>query len=83
MAEMKGPKMLSGDFSPQFMTRLMLKDLKLARGLAESFELPVPALSAVKELFQVACNDGYGDEDMSAIVKCYEDWGKAGVSHRS
>ncbi|MCU6791276.1 NAD(P)-dependent oxidoreductase [Paenibacillus sp. WQ 127069] len=83
MAEMKGPKMLSGDFSPQFMTRLMLKDLKLARGLAESFELPVPALSAVKELFQVACNDGYGDEDMSAIVKCYEDWGKAGASHRS
>jgi 3-hydroxyisobutyrate dehydrogenase-like beta-hydroxyacid dehydrogenase len=83
MAEIKGPKMLSGDFSPQFMTRLMLKDLKLARGLAEAFEIPVPALAAVKELFQIACNDGYGDEDMSAIIKCYEDWGKMGASNRS
>jgi 3-hydroxyisobutyrate dehydrogenase len=76
MAEMKGPKMLEGEFSPQFMTRLMFKDLKLAQGLAESLEIPLPALAAVKELFQIACNDGYGDEDMSAIIKCYEGWGK-------
>jgi 3-hydroxyisobutyrate dehydrogenase-like beta-hydroxyacid dehydrogenase len=76
MAEMKGPKILAGDFSPQFMTRLMFKDLKLAQRLGESLELPLPALAAVKELFQIACNDGYGDEDMSAIFKCYEEWAK-------
>jgi 3-hydroxyisobutyrate dehydrogenase-like beta-hydroxyacid dehydrogenase len=80
MAEMKGPKMLSGDYSPQFMTRLMLKDLKLASGLAESFGIPMPALSAVKELFQIACNEGYGDDDMSAVAKCYEQWGQTDKS---
>jgi 3-hydroxyisobutyrate dehydrogenase-like beta-hydroxyacid dehydrogenase len=76
MAEMKGPKILSGDYSPQFMTRLMFKDLKLASGLAESLEIPMPALAAVKELFQIACNNGFGDEDMSAVAKCYEQWAK-------
>ncbi len=76
MAEIKGPKMLSRDFSPQFMTRLMLKDLKLAKGLADTLDIPTPVLAAVKELFQTANNVGYGDEDMSAVIKCYEQWAK-------
>lgn len=74
MAEMKGPKILQNDYSPQFMTRLMLKDLKLASGLAESLEVPMPALGVVKQLFQIACNEGFGSEDMSAVAKCYEQW---------
>lgn len=78
MAEMKGPKMLAGDYSPQFMTRLMLKDLKLAGNFAEAQEVPMPAFAAVKELFQMACSSGYGDEDMSAIIKCYEQWAGLG-----
>ncbi|TBL75294.1 NAD(P)-dependent oxidoreductase [Paenibacillus thalictri] len=78
MAEMKGPKMLAGDYSPQFMTRLMFKDLKLAGNFAEAQEVPMPAFAAVKELFQMACSSGYGDEDMSAIIKCYEQWAGLG-----
>lgn len=74
MAEMKGPKMLAGDFSPQFMAQLMHKDLKLAARLAEELQVPTPALAAVKALFQIACNEGYGGEDMSAVYKCYRDW---------
>ncbi|OXM86559.1 NAD(P)-dependent oxidoreductase [Paenibacillus rigui] len=74
MAEMKGPKILSRDFSAQFMTRLMLKDLKLAGRLAESLEVPVPMRASVQQIFQIACNSGWGAEDMSAIAKCYEAW---------
>lgn len=74
MAEMKGPKMLERDFSAQFMTQLMHKDLKLANRLAESLQIPVPVLSSVKQVFQTACNSGWGAEDMSAIIKCYEAW---------
>lgn len=74
MAEMKGPKMLSRDFSAQFMTQLMHKDLKLANRLAESLQVPVPVLSSVKQVFQTACNSGWGGEDMSAVIKCYEEW---------
>ena len=74
MAEMKGPKIVSRDFSPQFMTQLMHKDLKLAERLAESLQLPVPVLASVKQIFQMACNGGWGAEDMSAVAKVYEQW---------
>ncbi|UUZ97782.1 NAD-binding protein [Paenibacillus sp. P25] len=74
MAEMKGPKILSRDFSAQFMAQLMHKDLKLANRLAESLQVPVPVLSSVKQMFQIAVNSGWGAEDMSAVAKCYEAW---------
>ncbi|WP_284645792.1 NAD(P)-dependent oxidoreductase [Paenibacillus silviterrae] len=74
MAEMKGPKILQRDFTAQFMAQLMFKDLKLAGRLAESLEVPVPMQAAVQQIFQIACNSGWGTEDMSAIAKCYEAW---------
>jgi len=74
MAEMKGPKILNRDFSPQFMTQLMLKDLKLATQLADSIQVPMPALGVAKQIFQIACNEGAGSEDMSAVVKSFEQW---------
>ncbi|TVY07846.1 NAD(P)-dependent oxidoreductase [Paenibacillus cremeus] len=74
MAEMKGPKIINRDFSAQFMTKLMFKDLKLAERLAESLQIPVPVLASVKQVFQMACNNGWGGEDMSAVAKVYESW---------
>lgn len=74
MAEMKGPKMVKGDFSPQFKTKLMHKDLKLAARLAESVQMPAPVLNVAKEMFSAACQSGWGEEDMSAIVRNYERW---------
>jgi 3-hydroxyisobutyrate dehydrogenase len=81
MAEMKGPKILGRDYSPQFMAKLMHKDLKLASRLAESVQVPMPALAAAKQVFQIACNLGLGDEDMSAVAKCYEQWSRIGGQH--
>ncbi|MFE5321956.1 NAD(P)-dependent oxidoreductase [Paenibacillus sp. NPDC056579] len=72
MAEMKGPKILENDYSPQFMTALMHKDLGLAAKLSDSLSLPVPVAAVVKQLYQTACNNGLGEEDMSAIFKYYE-----------
>ncbi len=74
MAELKGPKMISHDFRAQFATALMHKDLTLASNLARELQIPTPVLSVVKEMLQVAIASGYGNEDMSAIVKCYEQW---------
>lgn len=72
MAEMKGPKILENDYSPQFMTALMHKDLGLAAKLSDTLSLPVPVAAVVKQLFQTVCNNGLGEEDMSAIFKYYE-----------
>jgi len=74
MAEIKGPKIVNRDFSPQFMMKLMHKDLKLAARLAESVSLPAPVLNMAKEMFAAACQSGWGDEDMCAIVRNYERW---------
>lgn len=76
---MKGPKILERDFHPQFMAKLMHKDLKLAAKFAEQLQLPAPVLNVVKEQFQIACASGHGDEDMCAVVRNYENWAKVVV----
>lgn len=74
MAEMKGPKILEEDYSPQFMVALMSKDLGLAAGLAEGLKTPLPVGASVRQIFQTACNNGLGDQDMSGIFRLYEQW---------
>lgn len=78
MAENKSPKIFSRDFSPNFAAKLMLKDLGLASQVAREMEIPTPVLAAVRELMQLAVAKGLGEEDMSAVVKCYEEW--AGIT---
>ncbi|WP_338786238.1 NAD(P)-dependent oxidoreductase [Metabacillus sp. FJAT-53654] len=73
MMDNKGPKVLNRDFSPHFMTDLIYKDLGLAADVAKELELPTPVLSLVKEMFQMARAKGYGGEDMSAVIKLYEE----------
>jgi len=78
MAENKGPKVLSRDFKPHFMTELIHKDLGLATDVAKELEISTPVLALVKEIFQIAKARGYGAEDMSSVIKCYEEW--AGIT---
>jgi 3-hydroxyisobutyrate dehydrogenase len=80
MVELKGRKILNRDFDPQFMAKLMHKDVKLATRLAESLNIPMPVLAAVKEQFQTAISLGYGNEDMCAVIKNYEQWADIEVS---
>ena len=72
MAELKGPKMLGGDYSLQFALSLMHKDLRLASALAEGVKAPAPLLGAVKALYRDAENAGLGGEDLSALAFWYE-----------
>ncbi|MEK5405580.1 NAD(P)-dependent oxidoreductase [Paenibacillus sp. FSL W8-0439] len=73
-ADLKGRKIIEHDFSNQFSLALMLKDLKLAASLTDSLSIPTPMLSIAKSLFQAGQTQGYGDEDLSAVVKTYEAW---------
>lgn len=75
----KSPKILSGDFHPNFATALMYKDLGLAGDVAKEANIPLPTLAIVKELLQMAIAKGYGKEDVCAVVKCYEEWAKTQV----
>lgn len=73
-ADLKGRKIIDADFSNQFSLALMLKDLKLASSLTDVSGIPAPMLNMAKSLFQAGATQGYGEEDLSAVVKCYEAW---------
>ncbi|MNP18919.1 2-hydroxy-3-oxopropionate reductase [compost metagenome] len=73
-AELKGNKIINHDFSNQFSLALMLKDLKLASALTDGSSIPTPMLNLAKSLFQAGQSEGFGDEDLSAVVKLYEAW---------
>ncbi|SDN31923.1 3-hydroxyisobutyrate dehydrogenase [Paenibacillus sp. yr247] len=72
--ELKGDKILDRDFSNQFSLKLMLKDLLLAQELTSKLQLPTPLLQTATGLFQMGLSKGLGDEDLSSVIQCYEDW---------
>ncbi len=72
IAEMKGPPILRRDFTPFFPLKLMDKDLQLALEAAHALRVPMPALSATKQIFLASIADGRGEEDFSTIIKFFE-----------
>lgn len=81
IADKKILKIAKRDFSPAFRSALMHKDTLLARKLGNQFKVPMPMLGLASELFQIACNEGFADEDICALVKCYEKWAGEEVRH--
>lgn len=62
-------RMLAGDYTPNFLLKLMAKDLSYAvkeRGVSG---LPLATATAALEVMQKAIEAGYGDKDMSAVIE--------------
>jgi 3-hydroxyisobutyrate dehydrogenase len=55
------------DFNPGFSTNLLLKDLKLAKQMAEEVGSPLPIGDQLIDLYTKAVEKGYGPQDMSAV----------------
>ncbi|MGY3901082.1 3-hydroxyisobutyrate dehydrogenase [Aeromonas lusitana] len=56
-----------------FMTRLMVKDLGLAMGLAEHAHSAVPMGALARNLFNLHASQGQGAKDFSSILELYRD----------
>ncbi len=69
--ENRVPRMRSGDFSPLFMLKFMLKDARLARAMAPDPKA-YPALDAVIATLEEAEAAGFGDADFSAAMRAVE-----------
>jgi 3-hydroxyisobutyrate dehydrogenase-like beta-hydroxyacid dehydrogenase len=82
-AELKSNKIIEHDFDVQFSLKLMLKDLVLASDLTGKFQLPTPLLHAATSVFQMGLSKGYGEDDLSAVVQCYEEWMGAKIAKPS
>ncbi len=67
-ADLKKPKWLAGDYSPQFAVKHMAKDVRLAQRLAAQHALPMPLTAAAEATLTAAEGRGLGDLDFSAIL---------------
>lgn len=74
VSEAKLPKILDRDFSPAFSLAMMNKDLGLVSTLTGELGVATPVFAAVKAVLGKALERGWGDEDLSSVVKLYEAW---------
>lgn len=79
--DVRGPKVVEGDFSPGFRSRFHFKDLNIIMKTAIDYGVPLPATSVVHSLFNAMIAKGRGDLDHSGIITIIEDL--AGVQARS
>jgi len=81
--EMKGPSILKRDFEAYFPLRLMDKDMRLALETADSLNLPLPVVRAVKDVLGACMSAGQAEEDFSSAIKHLERAAQVQVSSRS
>jgi 3-hydroxyisobutyrate dehydrogenase-like beta-hydroxyacid dehydrogenase len=77
VTDYKAPFVLKRDFSPNFPLNLMHKDLKLMLDAAQENRVKLPGLETVEEIYDVAAEEGFGDQDYAATLELLEKW--AGV----
>ncbi len=73
----KAPFVFRRDFTTNFSTKWMHKDIGLALGSGGELGLPLPITSVTEQMFQAAIAEGYGEDDMCATIRVMEHW--AGV----
>jgi 2-hydroxy-3-oxopropionate reductase len=70
--DVRGPKVMQGDFAPGFRSRLHHKDLNIVRETARALGCCLPASALAHELFSAVQAQGWGDLDHSAVIKVLE-----------
>jgi 3-hydroxyisobutyrate dehydrogenase-like beta-hydroxyacid dehydrogenase len=68
----KGGAIARRDFDTHFSIDLLVKDQGLMLDEAATHRVPMPGLAAIREVFQAARAQGFGAEDIAAVVKAVE-----------
>jgi len=79
--DVRGEKIVNGDFNPGFKSKFHYKDLNIIMKTALDYEVPLPATAIVHELFTTMLVKGRGDLDHSGIITVIEDL--AGIKART
>ncbi len=74
-----GAALLRRDFETNFALKLMLKDANLISRFAQDLNSPIPGAAAARETIKGAVNQGWGEENASALIKMLELQGAAEV----
>jgi 3-hydroxyisobutyrate dehydrogenase-like beta-hydroxyacid dehydrogenase len=75
----KAPFVFRRDFTTNFSTKWMHKDIGLALGSAQELGLPMPMTSLTEQVFQAAIAEGYGEDDMCSTIRVMEHWASVEV----
>ena len=70
--DVRGPRIVKGDFEPGFRSRFHYKDLNIIRETARSYGCALPAAALAHELFSAMQANGWGDLDHSAVIQVIE-----------
>ncbi len=71
-SEIKSPKMLNGDYSTQFATKHMRKDLEIVQKESQNLKVITPLSSLALQLFRMAEAMGYSEADYISIVEVFK-----------
>jgi 3-hydroxyisobutyrate dehydrogenase-like beta-hydroxyacid dehydrogenase len=72
LIEYKAPFVLRRDFSTNFSTKWMHKDIGLMLDSAAELNVPLPLTAVTRQMFQMAISSGYGDDDMCSTIQVLE-----------
>ena len=70
--DVRGPRIVKGDFEPGFRSKFHYKDLNIIRETARAYGCSLPASALAHELFSAMQANGWGDLDHSAVIKVIE-----------
>lgn len=70
--DVRGMRVVRGDFEPGFRSRFHYKDLNIIRETARAYQCCLPASALAHELFTAMLANGWGDLDHSAVIKVIE-----------
>ena len=70
--DVRGPKVIRGEFEPGFKSKFHYKDLNIVMATARDLRLALPATAIAHELFSALLAAGGGDLDHSAIITVLE-----------
>jgi 3-hydroxyisobutyrate dehydrogenase-like beta-hydroxyacid dehydrogenase len=76
----KAPAILARNFTTNFSTKWLHKDLGLALDSAKAMGLPLPLTAIAEQMLQAVIAKGWGDDDMCSTIRLLEEW--AGVEVR-
>ncbi|MBN1318402.1 MAG: NAD-binding protein, partial [Anaerolineales bacterium] len=71
--DVRGPKVIKGDFQPGFKSKFHYKDLNIILKTGNDYGVPLPVTSLVHELFGAMLAAGRGDLDHSGLITVIED----------
>ncbi len=74
-----GAALVKRDFSTNFALKHLLKDANLIDRFAQDLNSPIPAVAAIRETIKSAVNQGWGEENASAMIKALEQQGNVQV----